>query len=90
MHLLSLLSFILFFIFTSLSHFSAYQNGASRISRAPAHQPSDMKYAHIQGRPPSAALPKLNSQRAPQAPVQNQYNQRNMDFLNVPDEGMSG
>uniref|UniRef100_A0A8D3BYS6 Osteoclast-stimulating factor 1 n=1 Tax=Scophthalmus maximus TaxID=52904 RepID=A0A8D3BYS6_SCOMX len=43
-----------------------------------------------EGRPPSTALPKLGSQRAPRVPAQNQNHQGNMDFLNVPDQGMSG
>ncbi|XP_011617670.1 unconventional myosin-If [Takifugu rubripes] len=67
----------------------AHQNGAAKFSRAPAHQPTEVTYT-TPHRPPSAILPKLNSQRAPRAPVQNQFNQRNMDFLNVPDQGMSG
>ncbi|KAF0041570.1 hypothetical protein F2P81_005102 [Scophthalmus maximus] len=46
--------------------------------------------SHKQGRPPSTALPKLGSQRAPRVPAQNQNHQGNMDFLNVPDQGMSG
>uniref|UniRef100_A0A8D3E882 Myosin IF n=1 Tax=Scophthalmus maximus TaxID=52904 RepID=A0A8D3E882_SCOMX len=61
-------------------------------SRAPHHQPSDAmsSSSHKQGRPPSTALPKLGSQRAPRVPAQNQNHQGNMDFLNVPDQGMSG
>lgn len=76
-------------MFTPLFSASAHQNGAAKFSRAPAHQPSEVMYSSPH-RPPSAILPKLNSQRAPRAPVQNQYNQTNMDFLNVPDQGMSG
>lgn len=70
----------------------AHQNGRANFSRGPANQPSDVMYSspHRQNRPPSAALPKLGSQKAPRPPSQNQYNQRNMDFLNVPDQGMSG
>uniref|UniRef100_H3CXS5 Osteoclast-stimulating factor 1 n=1 Tax=Tetraodon nigroviridis TaxID=99883 RepID=H3CXS5_TETNG len=75
---------------TKNPHTTAHQNGAAQFSRAPAHQPSEVMYS-APHRPPSTILPKLNSQqRAPRAPVQNQYNQTNMDFLNVPDQGMSG
>lgn len=79
----------------ALSPFSvptAHQNGAAKFSRAPAHQPSDITYStpQKQGRPPNAALPKFSSRKAPRVPSQNQFNQQNMDFLNVPDEGMSG
>lgn len=77
-------------MFTPLFSPAAHQNGAAQFSRAPAHQPSEVMYS-APHRPPSTILPKLNSQqRAPRAPVQNQYNQTNMDFLNVPDQGMSG
>ncbi|KAG7513689.1 hypothetical protein JOB18_014313 [Solea senegalensis] len=70
----------------------AHQNGAAKFSRAPCRQPSDITYStpHKQVRPPSAALPKLGSQKTPRAPAHNQHNQRNLDFLNVPDQGMSG
>lgn len=70
----------------------AHQNGAAKFSRAPHNQQSEITYSspHKQGRPPSAALPKLGSQKAPRPPPNNQYNQGNMDFLNVPDQGMSG
>uniref|UniRef100_A0A3Q3LCR5 Myosin IF n=1 Tax=Mastacembelus armatus TaxID=205130 RepID=A0A3Q3LCR5_9TELE len=65
---------------------------AAQFSRAPYNQPSEITYSapHKQGRPPSAALPKLSSQKGPRPPTHNQYNQGNMDFLNVPDQGMSG
>lgn len=71
---------------------SAHQNGGAKFSRAPHNQPSEMTYSspQKQGRPPNAALPKLGSQKAPRAPAHNQYNQGNLDFLNVPDQGMSG
>lgn len=71
---------------------TAHQNGAAKFSRPPAHRPSDITYStpHKQGRPPNAALPKFSSRKAPRVPSQNQFNQQNMDFLNVPDEGMSG
>uniref|UniRef100_A0A3Q3LAM8 Osteoclast-stimulating factor 1 n=1 Tax=Mastacembelus armatus TaxID=205130 RepID=A0A3Q3LAM8_9TELE len=63
----------------------AHQNGAAQFSRAPYNQPSEITYSapHKQGRPPSAALPKLSSQKGPRPPTHNQYNQGNMDFLNV-------
>ncbi|XP_028259817.1 unconventional myosin-If isoform X2 [Parambassis ranga] len=69
----------------------AHQNGGAKFPRAHDTQQSDNTYSspHKQGRPPGAALPKLGSQRAPRAPAHNQYN-HNMDFLNVPDQGMSG
>ncbi|KAL3047184.1 hypothetical protein OYC64_021413 [Pagothenia borchgrevinki] len=69
-----------------------HQNGAAKFSRAPQSQPSEITYStpNKHGRPPSTAPPKLGSQRAPRVPVHNQNNQGNMDFLNVPDQGMSG
>uniref|UniRef100_A0AAQ6A986 Osteoclast-stimulating factor 1 n=1 Tax=Amphiprion ocellaris TaxID=80972 RepID=A0AAQ6A986_AMPOC len=69
-----------------------HQNGAAKFSRAPNQQQSEITYSapHKHGRPPSTALPKLGSQKAPRPPTNNQYNQGNMDFLNVPDQGMSG
>lgn len=69
-----------------------YQNGAAKFSRAPQHQQSEITYSspHKQARPPSTGPPKLGSQRVPRAPVHNQHNQGNMDFLNVPEQGMSG
>uniref|UniRef100_A0A8C4F0N4 Osteoclast-stimulating factor 1 n=1 Tax=Dicentrarchus labrax TaxID=13489 RepID=A0A8C4F0N4_DICLA len=82
------------FIFTCipLALSSAHQNGAAKFSRAPHNQQSDMTYSSPQkhGRPPSTALPKLGSQRGPRVPAHNQPNQGNLDFLNVPDQGMSG
>ncbi|CAJ1060943.1 unconventional myosin-If [Xyrichtys novacula] len=73
----------------------AHQNGAAKFSRAPQQhqQQSDIMYSspHKQARPPSTAPPKLGpTQRAPRVPAHNQHNQGNMDFLNVPDQGMSG
>uniref|UniRef100_A0AAQ4QVF8 Osteoclast-stimulating factor 1 n=1 Tax=Gasterosteus aculeatus aculeatus TaxID=481459 RepID=A0AAQ4QVF8_GASAC len=66
----------------------AHQNGAANFYK----QPSDTAYSspHKQGRPPSTAPPKLGSQRAPRVPAHSQNNQGNLDFLNVPDQGMSG
>lgn len=76
------------FTFATLSHPLAHQNGAANFSK----QPSDTAYSspHKQGRPPSTAPPKLGSQRAPRVPAHSQNNQGNLDFLNVPDQGMSG
>ncbi|XP_037326134.1 unconventional myosin-If [Pungitius pungitius] len=70
----------------------AHQNGAAISSRALPKQPSDATYSspHKQARPPNAALPKLGSQRAPRVPAHSQNNHGNLDFLNVPDQGMSG
>ncbi|TMS20141.1 Unconventional myosin-If [Larimichthys crocea] len=70
----------------------AHQNGAAKFSRAHPQQQSNITYSSPQkhGRPPSTAPPKLGSQRASRVPPPNQYNQGNMDFLNVPDQGMSG
>uniref|UniRef100_A0A4W6CUX4 Myosin IF n=1 Tax=Lates calcarifer TaxID=8187 RepID=A0A4W6CUX4_LATCA len=74
------------------NHISTHQNGAAQFSRAPYNQPSDITYSspHRQARPPSTGPPKLGSQRGPRGPSHNQYNQGNLDFLNVPDQGMSG
>nr|XP_057929823.1 unconventional myosin-If [Doryrhamphus excisus] len=68
----------------------AYQNGAKQFSRGPKQ--SDITYSspHKQSRPPQTALPKLGFQRTARASTHNHNNQGNMDFLNVPDEGMSG
>ncbi|XP_068174773.1 unconventional myosin-If [Antennarius striatus] len=70
----------------------AHQNGAAKFNRPPVHRPSVTTYStpHKQSWQPSSAPPKLGTQRAPRAPAHNQHNQGNMDFLNVPDEGMSG
>ncbi|KAL6108221.1 myo1f [Pungitius sinensis] len=70
----------------------AHQNGAAISSRALPKQPSDPTYSspHKQARPPNTALPKLGSQRAPRVPAHSQNNHGNLDFLNVPDQGMSG
>ncbi|XP_061594762.1 unconventional myosin-If [Cololabis saira] len=70
----------------------AHQNGAAKFSRAPPSQQSDITYSspHKQGRPPSTAPPKLGPQKTLRTPASNQYNQGNRDFLNVPDQGMSG
>ncbi|XP_041863106.1 unconventional myosin-If [Melanotaenia boesemani] len=70
----------------------AHQNGAAKFSRAHPSQQSDSTYSTPQkhGRPPSMAPPKLGSVRTHRAPAQNQHHLANMDFLNVPDQGMSG
>ncbi|KAM7409711.1 hypothetical protein PAMA_001279 [Pampus argenteus] len=68
----------------------AHQNGAAQYSRGHHNkQQSEMTYSapQKQGRPPSTALPKLGSQKSHRVPPQNQ---KNLDFLNVPDQGMSG
>ncbi|XP_020512052.1 unconventional myosin-If [Labrus bergylta] len=69
-----------------------HPNGAAKFSRATQNKQSDNAYSspHKQARPPSTAPPKLGSQRAPRVPAHNQHNQGNLDFLNVPDQGMSG
>uniref|UniRef100_A0A4W4GAJ5 Myosin motor domain-containing protein n=1 Tax=Electrophorus electricus TaxID=8005 RepID=A0A4W4GAJ5_ELEEL len=41
-------------------------------------------------RPPSSALPKLGSQKARQGHAPSRTQMANLDFLNVPDQGMSG
>ncbi|XP_014879210.1 unconventional myosin-If-like, partial [Poecilia latipinna] len=79
-----LLTFILFFL--------AHANGRANFSRAHPNQHADTTYSspHKQPRPPNAPLPKLDSQRNRRGPAPNQHNQGNLDFLNVPDQGMSG
>lgn len=83
------------FVLRLRSASSAHQNGengAAKFSRGSAHQQSDVMYSspQRQSRPPNAALPKLGSQKTPRPPSHNQSNQMNLDFLNVPDQGMSG
>ncbi|XP_056270913.1 unconventional myosin-If isoform X2 [Pseudoliparis swirei] len=67
-------------------------NGAAHVSRALPNQPSNVTHSspHKHGRPPSTAPPKLGSQRTPRVQDHQQAHQGNMDFLNVPDQGMSG
>ncbi|XP_020789005.1 unconventional myosin-If [Boleophthalmus pectinirostris] len=70
-----------------------YQNGAAKFSRAPqAPRTESITYSspHKQSQPPSTVLPRLGTQRTQRAPTQSQHHQSNMDFLNVPDQGMSG
>ena len=67
-------------------------NGAAPFPRGPAPQREvDVAYSapQRQGRPPSAALPKLGSHKTPRSHA-SQHKQGNLDFLNVPDQGMSG
>lgn len=72
-----------------------HQNGAAQFSRgmrAPP-PPSDTYSAPSKyGPPPSTALPKLGSQKSRRAQGHQQAHQQrgNLDFLNVPDQGMSG
>ncbi|XP_023810066.1 unconventional myosin-If [Oryzias latipes] len=70
----------------------AHQNGAARGHRAPAPQQSEITYSspNKRGRPPNTALPKLGHQKTPRVPANNQHDQGNLDFLSVPDQGMSG
>uniref|UniRef100_A0A8B9K3R2 Osteoclast-stimulating factor 1 n=1 Tax=Astyanax mexicanus TaxID=7994 RepID=A0A8B9K3R2_ASTMX len=68
-----------------------YQNGAAQFSRGPS-QPQEQMYStpEKRTRPPSAALPKLGSQkgrRGGPAP-QTQTQTSNLDFLNVPEQGI--
>uniref|UniRef100_A0A3P9KTX2 Osteoclast-stimulating factor 1 n=1 Tax=Oryzias latipes TaxID=8090 RepID=A0A3P9KTX2_ORYLA len=69
-----------------------HQNGAARGHRAPAPQQSEITYSspNKRGRPPNTALPKLGHQKTPRVPANNQHDQGNLDFLSVPDQGMSG
>uniref|UniRef100_A0A8C3AQG1 Osteoclast-stimulating factor 1 n=1 Tax=Cyclopterus lumpus TaxID=8103 RepID=A0A8C3AQG1_CYCLU len=68
------------------------KSSTANFSRALPNQPSNVTnpFPHKHGRPPSSAPPKLGSQRAPRVQAHYQANQGNMDFLNVPDQGMSG
>ncbi|KAF4110087.1 unconventional myosin-If [Onychostoma macrolepis] len=74
-----------------------HQNGAAQFARAGAqqhHQPQQQREATysmpMRNPPPSNPLPKLGSQKNQRGsrPAQNQS--KNLDFLNVPDQGMSG
>ncbi|XP_036435421.1 unconventional myosin-If [Colossoma macropomum] len=67
-----------------------YQNGAAQFSRA-STRPQEQMYStpDRRSRPPNAALPKLGSQKGRKAPAA-QTQPTNLDFLNVPDQGMSG
>uniref|UniRef100_A0A669DKM8 Osteoclast-stimulating factor 1 n=1 Tax=Oreochromis niloticus TaxID=8128 RepID=A0A669DKM8_ORENI len=74
--------------FRSLS--SVHQNGGAKFPRGPHNPQADITYSspQKQGRPLQGGPPKLGSQRGPRPPAPNQYNQRNLDFLNVPDQGI--
>ncbi|KAL0186093.1 hypothetical protein M9458_017763, partial [Cirrhinus mrigala] len=73
-----------------------HQNGAAQFARAGAQQQQHSQQREVtysmpvRNPPPSNALPKLGSQknRRGSRPTQNQST--NLDFLNVPDQGMSG
>uniref|UniRef100_A0A8C8FDF2 Osteoclast-stimulating factor 1 n=1 Tax=Oncorhynchus tshawytscha TaxID=74940 RepID=A0A8C8FDF2_ONCTS len=65
------------------------QNGAPRGRGAPPPQQHTYT-SQKQNRPPSAVLPKLGSQNPRRGPAQTQTQQGNLDFLNVPDQGVSG
>uniref|UniRef100_A0A3P8WP09 Myosin IF n=1 Tax=Cynoglossus semilaevis TaxID=244447 RepID=A0A3P8WP09_CYNSE len=69
---------------------STHQNGAAQFSRSSHSQQSEIMYSSPQKqvRPPNAALPKLGFQKTQRTPTHNQYNQGNLDFLNVPDQGI--
>ncbi|XP_006799838.1 unconventional myosin-If [Neolamprologus brichardi] len=70
----------------------SHQNGGAKFPRGPPNPQADITYSspQKQGRPFQGGPPKLGSQRGPRPPAPNQYNQGNLDFLNVPDQGMSG
>ncbi|KAL2090187.1 hypothetical protein ACEWY4_014875 [Coilia grayii] len=81
----------------------AHPNGAAQFSRGnlpptPREQtystPHKQQHQQQQQRPPTSALPKISSQRGRRGPVQPQpqpqHQQSNLDFLNVPDQGVSG
>ncbi|XP_038138343.1 unconventional myosin-If [Cyprinodon tularosa] len=70
----------------------AHPNGGAKFSRGQPNRQSEITYSspHKHPRPPNAPLPKLDSQMGRRAPAPNQHNQGNLDFLNVPDQGMSG
>ncbi|XP_056459411.1 unconventional myosin-If [Gadus chalcogrammus] len=71
---------------------TGHANGAAPSSRGHAPQREvNVPYSapQRQGRPPSAALPKLGSHKAPRSQTP-KHQQGNQDFLNVPDQGMSG
>ncbi|XP_030640180.1 unconventional myosin-If [Chanos chanos] len=68
-----------------------HQNGAAQFSRGHA-QPNQREQTYStpmkQGRPPSSVLPRQGSKKNQRGLRQNQS--ANTDFLNVPDQGMSG
>ncbi|XP_031430182.1 unconventional myosin-If [Clupea harengus] len=73
-----------------------HQNGAAQFSRGHAPAPATPREQMYcapqkqkqQQRPPTSALPKVGSQKAKRGPAQPR--QSNLDFLNVPDQGVSG
>ncbi|XP_062411567.1 unconventional myosin-If [Sardina pilchardus] len=71
-----------------------HQNGAAQFSRghtpAPPREQTYSTPQKQQQAPPTNALPKINSQKARRGPAHNQPQQSNQDFLNVPDQGVSG
>ncbi|XP_016327153.1 unconventional myosin-If-like [Sinocyclocheilus anshuiensis] len=78
-------------------HRGGHQNGAAQFARAGAqqhHQPQQQREATYstptRNPPPSNALPKLGSQKNPRGSRLAQNQSTNLDFLNVPDQGMSG
>lgn len=78
-------------LFLSLT--GGHQNGAAQFNRATAHQPQrDATYSLPvrQNPPPSNALAKLGSQKSRKGSRAAQNPSTNLDFLNVPDQGMSG
>lgn len=70
---------------------TGYQNGAAQFPRGNA-QPQEQTYSTPDkwNRPPNAALPKLDSQKAKRGTAAPHTQTSNLDFLNVPDQGMSG
>uniref|UniRef100_A0A674B7F7 Osteoclast-stimulating factor 1 n=1 Tax=Salmo trutta TaxID=8032 RepID=A0A674B7F7_SALTR len=66
---------------------SRSQNGAPRGRGAPPPQQHTYT-SQKQNRPPSAVLPKLGSQNPRRGPAHTQTQQGNLDFLNVPDQGV--
>uniref|UniRef100_A0A8C7YKZ2 Osteoclast-stimulating factor 1 n=1 Tax=Oryzias sinensis TaxID=183150 RepID=A0A8C7YKZ2_9TELE len=76
----------------SSSRFKGGFRQFSRGHRAPAPQQSEITYSspNKRGRPPNTSLPKLGQQKTPRVPANNQHDQGNLDFLSVPDQGMSG
>ncbi|XP_036377073.1 unconventional myosin-If [Megalops cyprinoides] len=69
-----------------------HQNGAAQFSRGNAHPPQEREQTYStpqkQNRFPNAAPPKLGSTKTRRGPSQPQTG--NLDFLNVPDQGVSG
>ncbi|KAK2841421.1 hypothetical protein Q7C36_013000 [Tachysurus vachellii] len=68
-----------------------FQNGAAQFSRGNA-RPQEQTYSTPDkwNRPPNAALPKLGSQKTRKGNAAPQTQTSNLDFLNVPEQGMSG